>query len=780
MIRKYLIISIIILITYSFDNIQAQAFVLEGHVKSMDNSKLIGATIYDEVSGKGTITNDQGYYNIGLQKGKHKIAISYVGYMTHYDLINIAQNMQHDYKLEYSTLNNVIIRGSKHKIHLNSVQKPMELDMETIKTIPSLIGEPDVMKALTLMPGISQTSEASSNLTIRGASHDQNLIILDEAPLYQTGHLFGFVSPFNYNAINDVKVYKNAIPAIYGGKLSSVIELHSNNGNPDSTRWSYLYGTMNAGVSVSTPIIKNKLTFFTAARTFYLGLITLPLYVLYKQEKVRNYFTYYLYDINSNLVYTPNDKDELGIYFYSGIDNIPLYSHPENNDFTKESKSYLKWGNKTISLKYKRKMNNSLFLKNHLTYSKSFNRSFQGYFDSQESDNNHSKLRNSSLENISFKSYFENYKNIHQFKYGIEAGYYFITPFHDKRAGNFKSDIYSKYNYSQLDFFAEDLIEKGKWSLYGGLRYSNYFAKSIYHWQLEPRASLNYHINNQNSIGIGYQHIAQYSFLLPVSNLGLPNDLWASLLDKMKPSLIDQIFFEYNTDIFDKRINIETDIFFRKYSDLFEIKNKTSFLFTSPLNWQKKILKDGVGYAYGIELQAGFNFKKNKAIVSYSYSRNKYHFDDLNKGKYYPGYYDFPHQLDINITGKISRRWTYSALFKFKSGKPVTLPAEIMSYSPVGIILVYGDKNGARLGAYHRLDVSVSKTWMSKKGKTKTLTFALFNSYYHKNPFYFEYIFSESTFNPKTKRYENKYIDPRLEEISLLPIIPSISYSVKF
>lgn len=768
-----LILIILLFFTFIVNNF-AQSYSIEGYVKSNDNSILIGAAIFDKTSGIGTITNEQGYFHLNLDNGKHVLLISYVGYKAFVDSFKIVTDLKRVYKLKLSSLDEVVIKGTKQKIHFNSIQKPMEMDMVTIKSIPSIIGEPDIMKALALLPGIGLTSEISSNLTVRGANHGQNLIVLDEAPLYQSGHLFGFISPFNYSAIKDVKVYKNAIPSMYGGKLSSVIELHSNNGNPDSTSWEYSYGLLNAGFSVSTPIIKDKLTFFTSARTFYLGIITLPWYVLYKQHKTKNFFTYYLYDINTNIKYTPNGREELALYIYSGLDNILANEYTKKDDYGVLKKGSLKWGNNTVSLKYKRKLNNSSFFKSHLTLSESFNRGYYGYFDDKNIEENHDKDRVSSLQNLNFKSYIEKYKGIHYLRYGIETGIYRITPFEDTRTGTTMSHIYDKYNYGQVDFFIDDLIEKGKWSFYSGLRYSNYFAQKEYKWQLEPRLSFNYHIDDSKSIGIGYQHLAQYSFLLPVSNLGLPNDMWVSVLDSMKPSLIDQVFIEYNMDLFDKRLSLETNVYVRKYSSLYEIKNKSSFITTSPIDWNKKLSRDGKGYAYGFEMQAGFSYKKNKAILSYTYSRNKYYFNELNRGNWFSGAYDLPHQLDINVAGKLSKRWTYSILFTFKSGKPLTLPNEVLKNTIFGDVLVYGDKNGNRLSPYHRLDLSASKKWVSKKGKIKTLTFSLFNAYYHKNPFFYEYV-TEKRVNKKLVQ-----IPPVLKEVTILPIVPSVSYSVKF
>jgi len=388
----------------------SQSYSIDGYVKSYDNSLLIGATIYDKSSKKGTITNEQGYYRLNVKNGNHNLIVSYVGYKSLKVKILVTDNIEQNFKLKLSTLDQVTILTPKQNIHLNPVQNPMEMDMVSIKSIPSIIGEPDIMKALALLPGISLTSEVSSNLSIRGASHGQNLIILDEAPIYKSTHLFGFISPFNYSAIKDVKVYKNAIPAKYGGKLSSVIELHSNNGNPDSTQLQYTYGMLNTGFSLSTPIIKDKLTFFAAGRTFYAGIITLPLYVLYMQNKAEFFATYYLYDINSNIKYTPNDHEEFGIYLYSGIDKLPGRSHPEINDLSKENRNYLTWGNHTVSMKYKLKLNQNSFFKNHFTFSKSFNKSFFGYFDDKNPENNRKNSRLSSLNSISTKSFIERYQ----------------------------------------------------------------------------------------------------------------------------------------------------------------------------------------------------------------------------------------------------------------------------------------------------------------------------------------------------------------------------------
>jgi hypothetical protein len=202
-------------------------------------------------------------------------------------------------------------------------------------------------------------------------------------------------------------------------------------------------------------------------------------------------------------------------------------------------------------------------------------------------------------------------------------------------------------------------------------------------------------------------------------------------------------------------------------------------IFSIPQNWQNYLSQNGIGYAYGLETQAQLNFKNFKGIVSYTYSRSANKFDDLNKGDWFVGYYDLPHQIDINISGKLSKKWTYLALFTFKSGKPVTIPKEVLEHSYFGPMIIYGKKNGARLSPYHRLDLSVSKTWLTKKGRNKTLTISLYNAYYHKNAFYYKYVRQEKE---KDENGGYKYVDvkPYIKEISLLPIIPSFSYSIRF
>ncbi len=777
--NKFGYIGLIIFLLSFKVNVFAQKYYFEGFIKSNDGNVLIGASIYDKRSKKGTITNEQGYFSLNLKRGNHEILISYVGYNPKTINLKLNHNKSETYILEHSTLNDVVIVASKNNMHLNPIQKPMEMDMATINTIPSIIGEPDIMKAITLFPGIAQTSEASSNLTVRGANHDQNLIILDEAPLYQTGHLFGFVSPFNYTAIKDVKVYKNAIPAIYGGKLSSVIELHSNNGNNDSLTYAYNYGLLNTGFSLSTPLKKDKVTFFLAGRTFYLGLLTLPVYYLYKKHHIDSYATYYLYDINTNIKFTPNENNEFSIYFYSGIDKLLGLIHPDKN-IDKKIKSYLSWGNNTVSLKYKRRISRNKFFKNHITYSKSFNKTYDDYNDSKNQEDNYIKYRISSLNNITLKSYIEIFKGIHYIRYGMETAYNYIMPFEDKRTGFNNHFVSSKYNFIQADFFGDDLIELGKWSLYGGLRFSNYFKDNIHKWNIEPRLSINFKINESNSIGTGYQRLAQYSFLMPITNLGMPNDIWVSLLDNMEPSLIDQIFIEYNKDFYNKKFSLESSVFYRKYTQLYDIKNKTILFFAIPKNWQDNLSKNGKGYAYGLELIAKANFKKIKGIISYSYSRNKNRFSDLNNGDWFNGYYDLPHQLDINITGKLSKKWTFSTLFSFKSGRPVTVPQEVLEKSLFGPIVIFGEKNKGRLSPYHRLDLSVNKSWTTKKGRTKTLAFSLYNAYYHKNPFYYRYIRTKKVKDETTGTYKNIDVQPYIEEFGFLPIIPSFSYSIKF
>ena len=748
------------------------SFIIKGYLSGIDDNSLVGATVLDTISKIGVTTNEQGYFYITLKQANAVLSLSHVGYNTLLKSVLIKGTTELNIKLTPLTLDEVIVSSHRNRNRINEIRRPEEISMETIERIPSIIGEPDVLKALSILPGISQTSDISTNLTVRGASHSQNLIIMDEAPHYQTGHLFGFTSLFNYEAVKDIKLYKNIIPAKYGGALSSVIELHSKNGNPDSLSGSYSFGLINSGISLSGPLSKsNKINYFVAARSMYVGLLTLPLYYLYSIGDINTFLTYYMYDVNINLTWKPSSDETLSFYYFTGIDNL---NSKQRNQDNLETKGLIVWGTNTAGLSYKKLISSNTFLKSHLTYSKSFNQTgvIVDESDLQEKIN---LKRISNLENLRLKSYIEVYRTQHEVSLGIETSYNNITPSKTTQEGKLYSNVTNRYSYHQVDLFADDLWSFApQWSLYYGLRWSNYLLLPKQESRLEPRLSLHYSWIDPWGISIGYQRLAQYNFLAPITNLGLPNDIWLSIKDEMFPSIMNQFFLNIAGEPSAQGIQFELDLFYRRYKNLNEIINRTSFILGLPYDWSELIQNDGYGIGYGFELNLNYNSKLFSSSLAYTFLNSQYRYSKINNGQWFAGQYDIRNQLNASFYLQLSKRWRFTALYDIKSGRPVTVPKEIIIGPSGEEIIVYGSKNASRLGLYHRLDIGFLKKYTSKKGRAKTLSFSIYNTYFRYNPFYYTYT------RQKYNGTDLVDIQPFLNQFGFLPLIPSISYKVKF
>ncbi len=780
---RFVLVSIIVLCCFAGHLAGQREYRVEGWIYGIDNNPLIGATVYDSVSQKGVVTNEQGYFNIQLKEGKHHLRVSYVGYDISYRSLVLTKDIRIKMGLKPVRFNEVVVTA-KQRDHfkINAARKPLSLSLQEIEEIPSIIGEPDVLKALTILPGIAQISEVSTGLTIRGAPHDQNLIVLDEAPHYQPGHLFGFTSVFNYDAIRKVRVYKNIVPVRYGGKLSGVIELFTKNGNPDSLDKSYTFGLINSSATWGGPLSKKKnISYFVSGRALYLSVLSLPLWIAYKNNAIDSYGGYLMYDLNANVKWNPSEFNEWSFHIFSGTDRI----HSKNKDHFLsledriEFQAVLDWGTHNASLRNKYRLpDNKTFVKSHITFSNSFLRSRFKSVNLIDNTLNYFNNRTSKLQEIGLGSYLNHFAVQHESNAGVEATIDHIVPRLSEIRESEKVDSYTTengFNYFTINPFVDDLWSfHERFSLYMGLRWSNYFTEGYYSNQIEPRISLHYSSVLPFGVSIGYQRMAQYSFLAPITNLGLPNDVWLAVKDELLPSKMDQFFVQYDFDPQKYPFHLELDLFYRKYDQLTEIKNRVAYLFGVPYKWEKNIENDGKGTSYGLECRMSYEYGRFQGSSNYTFLRVLNKFSSINNGMWYPGQYDIRHQLTQTLSIKISKQWRFNGNFIINSGRPVTLPKEIVKGNDGDEFIIFGSKNAGRLSPYHRLDVGFLRKYKTKKGREATLRLSVYNTYYHKNPFYYDYT-----------RYRHDEdgkiipIVPFMSQLSLLPIIPSISYSLK-
>ena len=784
---------------------------ISGYIdESETGEKLLGGTIYDLNSGKGTITNDYGFYSLTLPIDSVRIRVSYIGFTTQVFKDYLENDIQINFSLKNQMLNEVEILSSKEEfIHQKSEMSSIDLSMDKVKNLPAFFGENDIMKTIQLLPGVQTGSEGTSGIYVRGGGPDQNLILLDGVPVYNASHLFGFFSVFNSDAINSTKLVKGGFPARYGGRLSSVIDIKMKEGNMKKFHGQGSIGLIASKISLEGPIIKDKTSFILSARRTYLDILAKP-FIAANQRNQNSKGSensssstsggYYFYDFNGKINHKINEKHRLYLSNYMGRDkayldfdvnyNIDSLAQSEN------SQSELSWGNIISALRWNYMLNNKVFINTTLRYSKyDFLISLGNETQSVNNANNSSitNVRNysyaylSNIEDWSAKVDVDWMPNPdHLVKFGVGDIYHtFIPGVTTIDFGSADTSIGLNYggqnHYAhEVSFYGEDDWKVNK-NLKGnaGIHISSFFVGSKNYSFLQPRLSLRYLINDKSSFKMGYSKMGQFLHLLTNSGIGLPTDLWVPATEKIKPQFSDQIAIGY-ARTFNDEIELSIEGYYKTMNNLIEYKDGASFN-DAQNDWQEKV-HVGKGSSYGLELLIEKKIGKTTGWIGYTLSWTNRLFDSINFGNTYPYRYDRRHDIGIAITHEFNERINCGIVWVYGTGNAVTLGLE--SYSSFNSSMV-GDlpnfnlsnpsvttidhinsRNNYRMPAYHRLDVSVNIKKEKKWGE-RTLSFGVYNAYSRQNPFYLEFT-----------RNENG--DPQLSQFSLFPLIPSITYSFKF
>ena len=785
---------------------------ISGYVdESETGEKLLGGTIYDLNSGKGTVTNDYGFYSLTLPIDSVRIRVSYIGFTTQVFKDYLENDIQINFSLKNQMLNEVEILSSKEEfVHQKSEMSSIDLSMDKVKNLPAFFGENDIMKTIQLLPGVQTGSEGTSGIYVRGGGPDQNLILLDGVPVYNASHLFGFFSVFNSDAINSTKLVKGGFPARYGGRLSSVIDIKMKEGNMKKFHGQGSIGLIASKISLEGPIIKDKTSFIISARRTYLDILAKPFIAANQRNQTSKGSEnsssstsggYYFYDFNGKINHKINEKHRLYLSNYIGRDKAYLNSSDRYNidslAVTDNSQSELSWGNIISALRWNYMLNNKVFINTTLRYSKY---DFLIAFENNSSEtslnsNNTSSINNNSLS-YTYLSNIEDWSAKvdvdwmpipdHLVKFGVGDIYHTFIP-GVTTIGFEIDDSNTSLNYGGQNHYAHEVSFYGEddWKVNNklkgnaGIHFSTFFVGSKNYSFLQPRLSLRYLINEESSFKMGYSRMGQFLHLLTNSGIGLPTDLWVPATEKIKPQFSDQITIGY-ARTFNEKIELSLEGYYKTMNNLIEYKDGASFG-DAQNDWQEKVYV-GKGSSYGIELLIEKKIGKTTGWIGYTLSWTNRQFDSINFGNTYPYRYDRRHDIGIAITHEFNERINCGIVWVYGTGNAVTLGLE--SYSSFNSSMV-GDlpsfnlsnpsvttvdhinsRNNYRMPSYHRLDVSVNIKKEMKWGE-RTLSFGVYNAYSRQNPFYLEFT-----------RNENG--DPQLSQFSLFPIIPSITYSFKF
>ncbi len=755
------------------------------------NETLIGVTIIFPEIQSGTTTNEYGFYSITLPAGIYKVQISYLGFNTFSQSISLIENKTVNYQLSESTesLDEVVITENVEKLNIKKPQMSVNsLSINTIKQMPVVLGEVDIIKSITLLPGVSNAGEGSSGFNVRGGAADQNLILLDEATIFNSSHLFGLFSVFNPDAIKDLKLYKGGIPAKYGGRVSSVLDIYQKEGNSKEFHMNGGIGLVSSRLLAEGPIKKDRGSFLFGGRSSYAHLF-LPLFDI---DNIA-----YFYDLNTKLSYKINDNNNIYLSGYFGRDVFNISDSFENT-----------YGNTVVNFRWNHLFSDQLFSNLSLIYSDYYyglNLNFVEF------------NWDSGIQNFNIKYDFKHYiSNNFKLEYGLNSIYYKFNPGDIKpstaTSGINQFKLIDKYAFENAIYIDAEHQLSNKFAVSYGLRLSSFlrlgqdelniyandnpvnFNEELQIYQkatpigtenfkrtdviasfanLEPRLSIAYQLNDISSVKASYNRMSQYLHLLSNTSSPTPLDVWTPSGKHVKPQLLDQYAIGYFKNIQDNLYSLEVESFYKS------IKNRIDYIDGANLianNAIEQVILNGKARAYGLEILFRKNEGRFKGWIAYTLSKSEQQTQGrtplesgINNGNWYRTPYDKTHDVSLTGTYELNKKWTVNSNFLFQTGQPSTFPNGQYMYNGI-TIPNYEDRNSSRLPSYHRFDLSANykpKPNSTKRWKNEWV-FSIYNVYNRKNA-------ASITFRQNRDTGINE-----ANQLAIFGIIPSVAYNFKF
>ena len=775
---------LLLLLAVNLFGFSQSQYTLSGTVyESLGQETLIGANIIFPKLSTGTTTNEYGFYSITLEAGTYEVIVSYIGYEPSTQIITLDSDKILNFSITESadTLDEVVLETNVERVNIRAPQMSVNaLSANTIKQIPVVFGEADVIKAITLLPGVSNGGEGSGGFNVRGGSTDQNLILLDEATLFNSSHLFGFFSVFNPDAIKNIKLYKGGIPAKYGGRIASVLDIYQKEGNKKAFHGNGGIGLVASRVLLEGPLKKDQGSFLLGGRSTYAHLF-LPLFDIKNKA--------YFYDLNTKLSYRLNKNNKIYLSGYFGRDVFNVSNSFENT-----------YGNTVVNFRWNHLFSDQLFSNLSLIYSDYYyglDLNFVGF------------KWNSGIQNMNIKYDLKHYlSDRYSLEYGLHSTYYVFNPGiiqpNRPTSGINREELTKKYAFENAIYIDVNQQLNDKLSLRYGARLSSFLRlgqKELNTYEnnvavafnpdlqiyesvepngslstskgrveksflnIEPRLALSYALNDDSSLKISYNRMAQYLHLLSNTTAPTPLDVWTPSGKYIQPQILDQVAFGYFKNYTNYSLEVET---FYKTT-----KNRIDYIDGANLIANKaieQVLLNGQSRAYGLELLFRKNKGRFKGWLAYTLSKSEQQTSGLNSedpginnGQWYVTPFDKTHDISITASYDWTTKWTFNANFLFQTGQPTTYPNGQYNYNGL-VIPIYEARNSSRLPAYHRLDISAIYTPKRKQQKKwrGEWVFSLYNLYNRKNA-------QSLTFR------ENK-----ARQFSLFGTIGSVTYNFKF
>lgn len=773
-------------------------FTISGYVReAISGESLIGVNIFLSDRKTGTVTNNFGFFSLTLPANDTvNLIVSYVGFNPKVISINLRKNVELIVNLTSNTvLKEITITSTRNEKQSESANMSIiNIPVAQIKNVPSLMGEKDVMKVLQLMPGVQKGSEGSSGIYVRGGAPDQNLIILDDAIVYNASHLFGFFSIFNGDALKSVELTKGGFPARYGGRLSSVLEMNMKEGNKEEWHGEGGIGLLSSRLTVEGPLKKNKSSILISGRRTYIDLFTRPFQSKGDREG------YYFYDLNAKINYDFGRNNKLYLSGYFGRDAFWM----DNPISSGLQSGTIHWGNTTGTLRWNHLYNNKLFSNTSLIYS-------NYTFGITAKTNQDFPIKNyyaefySGIRDFTIKHDMDFFPNpAHSIKVGFVGIMHRFNPHAFVEADTFNN--INTHNVKYINGIESGIYAEDTWSPFdflkinGGLRFSYFIAsKKQYHF-LEPRLSISWLLKNHMAIKASYSNMNQFVHMLSNTGMSMPTDLWVPTTEHIKPQQSQQVALGFVKDIVKPEMSLSIEGYYKKMSNVVGYKEGATFMNVvnsdqfSDNNWEFNITQ-GHALSYGTEILLQKKEGRFNGWIGYTLSWTQLQFDSLNFGRKFYAHYDRRHDISLVGIYKVSPRISISCNWVYGTGNAITIP--VSDYYPTRLVIStqtsyysnykgptpymtlnnnipikeYGEKNNFRMSPYHRLDLSI-QFHKAKPWGERTWEISVYNVYNHKNPYFY---YASGKEDKSTKKYIGI-----IEQISLFPILPSITYSFKF
>lgn len=763
-------------------------FTVSGYVKEESTGEyLIGANVYIKELMKGTTTNQYGFYSLTLVQGKYTLVISYLGFQGIEMPIDLNKDIRNNLSLKSKSVQvkEVVITAERDDKNTQSAEMgTVDLDVEKVKELPAFLGEVDVLKTIQLLPGVASAGEGNSGFYVRGGGPDQNLILLDEAVVYNASHLFGFFSVFNADAVKNVKLIKGGMPANYGGRLASVLDISMKEGNNKQYQVDGGLGLISSRLTVQGPLKKDTCSFIISARRTYIDILMKG---FIPDSSAFSGSGYYFYDLNTKINYRLSDKDRLFLSGYFGRD-IFTYNN-SNNGF----KVKIPWGNATTSARWNHLFNDKLFMNTTMLFS-------DYHFEFEGTQSDFEFVLFSGIRDWNGKIDFNYFPSVrHNIKFGINYIYHTFVPNNvSARQGEVEFDtgeIMKYYAHDAAAYINDEFDLTDQLRINAGIRYSGFmhvgpfvrYKKDIagnqqssvvydkgepvatYHGP-EPRITLRYAINTRSSVKLGYTHNLQYIHLASLSSVSLPTDIWMPSTDTVHPQIGNQYSGGYFRNFSENKYETSVEAYYKDMKNMLEYKEGAlpeEGVNDNPDNQ----FTFGDGYSYGVELFIKKRYGKFNGWIGYTWSKTMRIFEEINNGNSFPAKYDRRHDISVLGTYELNKRWSFSAVFVFATGNAITMP--VSRYTIEGnIVNEYGPRNSFRMKPYHRLDISATLKGKQSRKFQSSWNFAVYNVYNRANP-YFYYFDNEGNVQDGNLKITAK-------QVSLFPILPSVTWNFKF